>query len=281
METKGVLFRRIFVSLLLVFTALVVFAQDSGNAKKHVGWRYTKSGGTLIYGDAIGAPDTTDVFVLTDRYFVVITGVKISKWGKSYRLIVLPGRELDHEKRAKEGGSNSTNSKSREPNKFDFGRAFWIEVPNVEHVLENDFKKAYLYSRFSIGALAVPFKYRFDYSSRNAQIAGEASLGLSVSFDLYRDSGFEERFSLIFSAGLTTINPNSAFDDSIIEKTKNIPGFTFCGGLVGRIKNTELGILYGYDFADKDWVFDRKPWVSLAVGFSFYNPEKEKGNNSR
>ena len=54
-----------------------------------------------------------------------------------------------------------------------------------------------------------------------------------------------------------------------------VPGFTFGSGLIFQINQYEFGLVGGWDFgtgsAGSDWIYNEKPWVSFAIGYSFLN----------
>jgi hypothetical protein len=164
----------------------------------------------------------------------------------------------------------------------EYGRIFWIKVKDNDTDLTTllaNFDVEYRYSRFSIGVLAVPFKYRFSWKGKGSQITGEGTLGTSLTYDFYHNRSYDERFSFVFGAGITVINPNGYWLEAD-EKEPNIPGASLYGGIVGKIKQTQLGLLYGYDFASEDWAFSRKPWLSFSVGVNLINPTSKDDKNS-
>jgi hypothetical protein len=293
-----------------------LFAQDEGPEKKQIGYRLETANAVTIYADYSGSPNFGDRYSLTNKYFIVVNGDTLRNDGVLYTKISIPGpvnpnaqvqartkiaQDERSTKKINDGRSAPAYSEETVVCESAFNRVFWIkteDLPVSEHpknkVLNagtssnigsppstksklwlNEFR----YSRWSVGALSVPFKYRFSYKDTVRQLAGESSVGLCLTWDFFRSRSFDERFSIIASAGLTSINPNSVFDDSSATKKKNTPGASICLGVVGTVNKIQFGLIYGYDLADKDWVFDKKPWAAISIGYAFITPRiAGKGN---
>ena len=287
MKIRSVLFNSFLVSLYVLCSTFSVFAQeDDSRAKKQVGWRYAKADFVVIYGNKSFAPDTANKFLLTDQYYFKINQEESyldPKSKQKYVMIILPKNEplikIGRGMKARRMVLVPKNCELHAIEDSTLGQFYWLPVDDDSKILEADFEEEYSFSRYSLGALSLPFKLRFDYKSSKIEVSGESTVGISGSIDLCHNRDFGERVSLVFAAGVTTINPNSIFNEDDEAKLKNVPGLTFCGGLVARINRAQIGMFYGYDLADEDWHFDRKPWLSFGVGFAFLNPPNAgKGN---
>jgi hypothetical protein len=263
-------------------------AQNENAEKIEIGIRLNKAEVVTVYGGKPGTegtePDLNNPFTLHSDYYIIQSQDTFPKepdtQEERYVMIYLPGPAPTNDQVQKMSVAVCAPGQHRGLTSLDWNQTFWIKVKELDKNPKSyRFAPEYRYSRWSVGVLAVPFKYRFASNGLKRQFGAESSLGLSVSYDLKRSRDFDERFSAIFGAGFTAINPNSAFAEDSTTKLKNIPGFSVAVGFVGYIKKVQIGAICGFDFADSDWAFDGKPWLALSVGYAFVTPQAAgKGN---
>lgn len=292
-----------------------IHAQAPDGETKPVGFRL-KSGveAMTIYQDFYGQPNPNARFLLDDAYYFKVLNetadacMESSLHGSTFAKIYVPSKEeqelsdtdwdkmTNHRPVRSDGNTNCppfefpriSLSQIKIPEK-ELGKVYWIEVSKLyedggeaistENIRANYFEDAQVRSRFFVAALAIPFKFRFSFKEPHTSFTGESSLSAAVGWTFARDRDFDNRAWLMLAGGLTFINPNTPFDDAGSEKQKNIPGATACIGIGVNIKQTQAGLVFGYDFADSNWEFNAKPWASLSVGFSLLNPKgKTPGN---
>lgn len=271
-----------------------------------------------IYADYLGQPNPFACYCLDDRYFFKVNGDSVIGCafgpapGKEFTKISIPGDPTKNPnqktplQRADQGRPYRDNvayppcpdsfpalsleEKLVSPKELD--RVFWILTSelvdnfqvvgeaNLNHVNLKKFDKTYIHSRFFAAGLVVPFRYRFA-SGAASSFTGESTIGPAIGWTLLRDKSFDNRLWVVVSGGLTVINPNSAFDDAGTAKEKNMAGASACIGIGTKIDKTQVGIVFGYDFADPSWEYHQKPWLSFSVGFQFLHAKGNNGDNPR
>ncbi len=66
----------------------------------------------------------------------------------------------------------------------------------------------------------------------------------------------------------------------------NIAVFSLSFGLVFEFGKAQAGIFYGWDFLNKstetkyNWIYDRKPWISIGFGFSIFTIDSKSSNQA-
>jgi hypothetical protein len=284
-------------------------AQAANEQKVHIGYRL-KSGQLLeLFSDFQGQPNPNMEFLMNSGYYFQIEGSQVEGCdesrlkGKTFTKIWIPGSDEQGARTANRQPLQSTDAKDAKPcpafptpdvlpaligNK-QLGAIYWVETTKLaQETLKKDagledkdvnfgkFDRAYLYSKFFASVLAVPFKYRFSYKERMGAFTAESSLGSSVGIKLSGSKYFDQNLWLIGAGGLALINPNSAFDSATTEKKSTQAGVFGAIGIGGNVHSTQFALIYGYDFADKSWEYNAKPWIAFSIGFSFIDREPKK-----
>ena len=267
---KTNLFLGVILALMCSFTHQHVSAQAES---KEIGYRPHSSKVAVVYPDRAGVPDTDFPYFISSDVYIKRTLEEITINGEKYVLILLPGNAGDP--MPYDQSSRSQDWQTRQVNSENYGRGFWI----LESYFSNDgkykdfFRKQYIRSRWVAGFLTVPFKYRFSYKTSASLFTPEATLGPSLGWKFWRSSQFSNSAGIVGAAGLTLINPNYAFADENEERKDIMAGATACIGINLHIGKTQLGLLYGHDWASDTWEFHGQPWVSFAIGFNFWSNE--------
>jgi hypothetical protein len=148
-------------------------------------------------------------------------------------------------------------------------------IGNVYYVSDSEYTAKQLYATGVVtGILAVPFKYHFRDHATTAGSTLGGYIGLSKT---YPSAG---QFSLILGGGLalvpiTAATTNSTSTSTTTNSSGTLTGISIATGIIGKVgsTNTQFGVLFGYDFVDKNanYKYDGKPWLSFTVGYSFSN----------
>jgi hypothetical protein len=119
---------------------------------------------------------------------------------------------------------------------------------------------------WSFGTLAVPYKYQLR---GDRSLSGGATLGGYVG-RRFMATGLSNQ--LIVFAGLTKVDIPKVKDDEAT--TEQVAGLSYGVGMLSSIKDSfQLGLVVGADRVSKSagYVNNGKPWVSLSLGFDFFN----------
>ena len=126
------------------------------------------------------------------------------------------------------------------------------------------------------GLLTLPFKFRSKVNDTPRSMTTDVTLGpyIGARMRLLKKSDFF--LTVPLTAGLTFINiNNSNTSPSNPQSSDNaiVPGFTVGSGLVFQLNKYEIGFIGGWDWgtgkAGSEWIYDGKPWISFAIGYSF------------
>lgn len=154
-----------------------------------------------------------------------------------------------------------------------------VEIDSVPQIGDDIVKKGNIYlipqekfdsprirfhSGFDHGGLTVPYKLRFNETT----ISPSATLGYYIGHKV--STGINWYTSFIGTFGLTGI----ALNDVNSENVDNVLGISYGGGIIFNYDNKiQFGAIVGADIIGgdkgKDWKYENKPWVSIAIGFTF------------
>lgn len=119
------------------------------------------------------------------------------------------------------------------------------------------------YSGLDYGLLVVPFKLRFNPGS----LSPGAALGPYIGYKF--GSNTNVYTSIIATLGLTGVSLNDVNSDNV----NNVLGLTYGSGVILNFNNKiQIGAVLGADYIGeqgKDWDYQNKLWVSIAIGFAF------------
>lgn len=181
------------------------------------------------------------------------------------------------------------NTGEKEMKRSDFGKIYAIEIQKFDELFKKDFilKRYDLWKDkevglrygmdFTYGAqISVPFKLRPPVNSQPLRLTPELNLGGFIGARLrikrYHDAYL---YPFVLSAGVGTvgINENNTINENSIKGDSQILAANASTGFVFRWKDFQLGFLTGWDWATgdlgKEWVYQGRPWYSIAIGFRF------------
>lgn len=154
-------------------------------------------------------------------------------------------------------------------------------------ISKSDFdNNTYMRGKIITTTLILPIKLRFklQYDTKSVPFTAvsDVTVGplLGYRFNLDRSSDFTTALTFGVFAGPTLINVNTSnlhnpekFNTDGENNINNILGFSWGGAAVVQLKEFQVGVVYGWDYATGDmgsnWVYDQKPWASIAVGYRF------------
>jgi hypothetical protein len=160
---------------------------------------------------------------------------------------------------------------------------YWIRKDELDKLVEDGFiRKRYelgkLFKYFNrhldYGAnVSIPFKLRPKTNDNNMKITPSLTLGgyLGLKFRLNRYRPYYLHFPFV-TLGLVNLDLN---DNNTTNSNGDgtVLGITYSGGCIFRFNDFQFGIITGADQASgelgKDWIYNKKMWVSFSVGFTF------------
>lgn len=167
--------------------------------------------------------------------------------------------------------------------KYDRNAKYVLELQNREYISYNS-------PSLDLGTLTIPFKYRFGFKKNGIEIKDD----VTASFNIGVYGGYKlSRYSIINKAGTYTnrtlfslrvgpfINLSTTTLDSVSTSVgkvtlakdikQNIAVLSTGLGLMGNIKNVQVGIFGGWDFGmgsdSGNWNYHKRFWLGFGVGY--------------
>jgi len=129
---------------------------------------------------------------------------------------------------------------------------------------------------FTVGMVTMPVKLRLGNSF---EFQGNLSLGSTAGVKM-RISHVNPNFiNLLFATSISTVTLDSFNTKGKLnaQPLNNMAAFSPSFGLVFEFGKAQAGLFYGWDILNKstqvkyDWVYNKKPWISIGFGFSILN----------
>jgi hypothetical protein len=136
---------------------------------------------------------------------------------------------------------------------------------------------------FTLGLVTMPLKLRLG---KNFDFQGSFSLGTTAGAK-FRLSEFSPNYiNLLFGASISTVSLDSFNTGGRVpgQPLTNIATFSPSLGIVFEFGRSQAGVFYGWDFLSKStqnkyqWIYNRKPWISIGLGFSIFNIDSKSQN---
>lgn len=129
---------------------------------------------------------------------------------------------------------------------------------------------------FTIGMVTMPVKLRLGNSF---EFQGNVSLGTTAGVKMRISNVNPNYINLLFATSISTVTLDSFNTKGKLnaQPLNNIAAFSPSFGLVFEFGKAQAGLFYGWDILNKstqvryDWVFNKKPWISIGFGFSILN----------
>ncbi|HVY04675.1 MAG TPA: hypothetical protein VHB46_01740 [Burkholderiales bacterium] len=121
---------------------------------------------------------------------------------------------------------------------------------------------------WAYGPLFVPFKMRF----KDKSLTGEVGLGGYMGYE-FQAYGVSLIPAVHAGLSIVTVGGDSS-EANNVNDTTNKPAFTWGGGLIFKPgENFQAGVILGRDqiggSVGRDWKYEGKWWISIAIGYNF------------
>ena len=136
---------------------------------------------------------------------------------------------------------------------------------------------------FTVGLVTMPLKLRlgssFDFQG-NLSLGSTA--GIKVRLSKYRPN----YINFLLGTSISTISLDSFNTKGKVigQPLTNIAVFSPSLGVVFEFGKAQAGVFYGWDILNKatqskyEWIYNKKPWLSVGFGFSIFNVDGKSGN---
>jgi hypothetical protein len=252
---KFSLFMKQILILLIVFSTVLpqgIWAQGLSSKNKIV-----KTGGATTVYQSVRMADGSITLgmarILNDNFYIQVTSTTFTDGaGKKYFLFYVPGSKIT---------PNGDYSNTANITKKDWGRSFWIPEASLNNDCD-DFTPLSK-DKWSLNITTVPFKYRWSYKGGPTVFTGEATVGPSFSYRLSADN-FGNNFNIMGGVGYTLLN-SALLSDTANKNKSSTSAFTVHLGVSVCVKQVSISLLYGYDFTDDSYAYNKKPWISVGI----------------
>lgn len=172
------------------------------------------------------------------------------------------------------GSGDSSWSSENYGHKID--RFFKIQRYDLDSNCVKVYNKGWRSLAFTIGLVTMPLKLRLG---KNFDFQGNLSLGSTAGIKM-RLSGYRANYiNLLLGTSLSTVSLDSFSTRGKItgQPLTNMAVFSPSLGAVFEFGKAQAGVFYGWDVLNKsnqvkyDWIYQKKPWVSIGFGFSIFN----------
>jgi hypothetical protein len=134
---------------------------------------------------------------------------------------------------------------------------------------------------FTIGFVTMPVKLRIG---KNFEFQSTISLGTTVGIKMRLSRHYPNYLNFLIGASTSTVSLDSFSTRGKIsgQPITNIFVFSPSVGVVVEFAKSQIGLFSGYDLLGKsnnvqyNWIYQRKPWISLGFGFSIFSLEESK-----
>lgn len=144
----------------------------------------------------------------------------------------------------------------------------------------------------TIGTLFLPIKLRpgltitkdgsMDKVEHKREFSTDISVGPFMGYKYHIGEYYNQFVKFGVFAGPSLIKLTSKNQQNGEEGDTNILGFSWGGGLAGEFKNFQAGFIIGWDYVSgesaKSWIYDKKVWFSIGIGFNFFQDNANSAN---
>lgn len=131
---------------------------------------------------------------------------------------------------------------------------------------------------FAVGFVTMPVKLRVG---KNFDFEPTISLGTTAGLRMRMSRHYTNYINFLVGASTSTINLDSSSARGIKtgESLKNVFVFSPSFGIVVEFSKSQIGLFCGYDLLGHsnklkhDWIYQKKPWISIGFGFSIFKTE--------
>lgn len=159
-------------------------------------------------------------------------------------------------------------------NKVD--RFFKIPRYDLDSNCVKVYNKGWRSVAFTIGLVTMPLKLRLG---NNFDFQGNLSLGSTAGIKMRLSRYRTNYINLLLGTSLSTVSLDSFSTSGKIsgQPLTNMAVFSPSLGAVFEFGKAQAGVFYGWDVLNKsnqakyDWIYQKKPWISVGFGFSIFN----------
>jgi len=134
-----------------------------------------------------------------------------------------------------------------------------------------------------IGLVTMPLKLRLG---SNFDFQGNLSLGTTAGVKIRMSKYSPNYINFLFGASISTISLDSfnTKGKAIGQPITNMAVFSPSFGAVFEFGKAQAGIFYGWDILNKstqskyEWIYNKKPWLSIGFGFSIFNVDAKSNS---
>jgi hypothetical protein len=113
----------------------------------------------------------------------------------------------------------------------------------------------------------VPVEYKREFST-------DISIGPFLGYKYHVGEYYNQFLKFGVFAGPSLIKLTSKNLQNGQEGDTNVLGFSWGGGFAGEFKKFQAGFIVGWDYLSgesaRNWVYDKKVWFSIGIGFNFF-----------
>jgi hypothetical protein len=137
---------------------------------------------------------------------------------------------------------------------------------------------------FTWGVMTLPIKLRFGGSAgRTFSFEEKLNLGFVAGFRQQLKGTIQHSLNYVGGFGATSVRTDSLSQKSGIAPTGTTSGaFSFNVGVLYAHGNFQIGVFGGKDYIPgalgKDWRYQGKTWLGLAIGISLFSKDSSQGS---
>ncbi|GAB4023723.1 hypothetical protein GCM10028808_74820 [Spirosoma migulaei] len=158
---------------------------------------------------------------------------------------------------------------------FKIGRFFLIAKSDLDSNCVKVFATWFNSATFTLGLVTMPMKLRLG---PNFDFQGNLSLGTTAGGKMRISKYSSNYLNVMLGLSLSTVSLDSFSTGGRIsgQPLTNIAVFSPSLGAVLEFGKAQIGAFLGWDLLNKstkskyDWIYDRKPWLSVGFGFSIF-----------
>ncbi len=168
-------------------------------------------------------------------------------------------------------------------NRYDRDGRYVYQLKNREHIMYN-------HRSLDLGALTIPFKYRFGYNKDGIQVQDDViagfNIGVYAGYKITRSSLINKKgtysvrnltslrigpFINLSSTTLDSVSTTAGFDPLQGQEKRNIAVVSPGIGLMLDIRGVQMGVYGGYDIGvgaeARLWNFQGRQWLGFGIGY--------------
>jgi hypothetical protein len=123
-----------------------------------------------------------------------------------------------------------------------------------------------------MGAATLPFKWRHQTGDFNKDITLSGLGGISLNSNRVQDF----HLNVLVGIGISSVTLDSSNTEGKVKESMEGSAITIPFGIVAEWKKAQIGVFTGWDFISNrnsnNWIYHRKNWISIGIGYSIFSP---------